>query len=244
MFNELSVKIGIQNHTVFFKGSFLQPEISTPHLHKHNYAEIHIITGGNATYIINDRTYTLKDGSMLVIPRDTFHCCTKRDEYTMLPAFQVTYTVINPKVYEVNKNICTEFLKEIEDCKKNENYSKISSYISIFCSNMCTDEKLQARPITDYAFLIYEFFSTNYSQDVKLADLADILHLSERQTERLVIEHTGKTFKEEITSMRMEMAQKLINAGMPLTEIAQYVGYKSYAGFYKAIKKCKPLFNS
>jgi AraC-like DNA-binding protein len=102
---------------------------------------------------------------------------------------------------------------------------------------MCTDEKLQAQPITDYAFLIYEFFSTNYSGDVKLADLADILHLSERQTERLVIEHTGKTFKEEITSMRMEMAQKLISAGMPLTEIAQYVGYKSYAGFYKAMKK-------
>jgi AraC-like DNA-binding protein len=42
----------------------------------------------------------------------------------------------------------------------------------------------------------------------------------------------------------MEMAQKLMESGMPLTEIAQYVGYKSYAGFYKAIKKCKPLFNS
>lgn len=244
MFNELTIKIGTQNHTVFFKGSFYQPEISTPHLHKHNYGEIHIITGGKATYIINDRTYNLKDGSMLVIPRDTFHCCTKREDCTMLPAFQVTYPVAKPQVYDVNKNICAEFLREIEACKKNEDYSKISSYISLFCSNMSGEEKLQAQPITDYAFLIYEFFSTNYSGDVKLADLADILHLSERQTERLVIEHTGKTFKEELTSMRMEMAQKLINAGMPLTEIAQYVGYKSYAGFYKAIKKCKPLFNS
>ena len=237
MFNELSVKIGTQNYTVFFKGSFYQPEISTPHLHKHNYAEIHIVTGANATYIINDRTYNLKDGSMLVIPRDTFHCCTKKDERAMLPAFQVTYTVSKPQVYNVNKNICAEFLKEIEACKKCEDYSKVSSYISIFCSNMCDEEKLTAQPITDYAFLIYEFFSTNYSGDVKLADLANMLHLSERQTERLVIEHTGKTFKEELTSMRMEMAQKLMESGMPLTEIARYVGYKSYAGFYKAMKK-------
>ena len=237
MFKELSVNIGNKDYTAFFKEGFYQPKISTPHLHKHNYGEIHIVSGGNATYIINEKTYKMMDGSILAIPRDVYHCCIKRDETTNLPAFQLTHPIQKPKTISLNKEILKTFTDEIENCISDNDYTKISAYISLFCSELFTDNKLNANPITDYPFLIYEFFSTNYSGDVRLCHLAEILHLSERQTERLVIEYTGKTFKEELVSIRMEMAEKLKKSGMPLTDIARYVGYKSYAGFYKAFKK-------
>ena len=82
------------------------------------------------------------------------------------------------------------------------------------------------------------FFSNRYSEDVRLSDLAEAIHLSERQTERLVIEHTGRGFRDELTETRVKIArQRLADKNMTLGEIAGYVGYRSYAGFWKAMKK-------
>ena len=58
------------------------------------------------------------------------------------------------------------------------------------------------------------------------------------EMERLVIKHTGHTFREELTAHRTEMGRYLLdNSEMSPGEIARYVGYRSYAGFRKAMKK-------
>ena len=50
--------------------------------------------------------------------------------------------------------------------------------------------------------------------------------------------HTGRSFRDELTATRMAVADQLIAEGeLSLSEIAAYVGYHSYAGFYKAIKR-------
>ena len=78
----------------------------------------------------------------------------------------------------------------------------------------------------------------SHFNDVHLCDLARYLHLSERQSERAVIEYTGKTFRDALVEMRMNTAEHLHKTtDMSLTEISQYVGYKSYNGFWKAMKK-------
>lgn len=111
-------------------------------------------------------------------------------------------------------------------------------YIGLFCSYFQNEEILKAQPITDYGFLIHEFFTNNYSFDIHLSDLADELHLSQRQAERLVIEYTGNSFREELCQTRVTMAKELLkNTGMSLGEVSRYVGYRSYAGFWKAMKK-------
>ena len=175
---------------------------------------------------------------MLIIPRDIFHCCTNKENDTMITAFQINRDIGKVSFYDVGSKIILEFLEEIKRSTINRDYTKISAYISLFCSYFCSDSNLSVQPVTDYAFLIYEFFSANYAKDLHLEDLAEILHLSERQTERLVIEYTGKTFKDELVTIRMNIAKKLLKStDMSLSEIAQYVGYRSYAGFWKAMKK-------
>ena len=50
----------------------------------------------------------------------------------------------------------------------------------------------------------------------------------------------GRSFRGALTVTRMQVAERLINiSAMPLTEVAQYVGYRSYAGFWKAYQKYK-----
>ena len=90
----------------------------------------------------------------------------------------------------------------------------------------------------DEGYIICEFFSNHYNGVIKVSDLAKTLGFSEKQTERLVLKFTGRTFKQELVSRRMEMARYLEkNTNMTMTEIALYVGYNSYNGFWKAYKK-------
>jgi len=240
MFNELSVKIANKNYKAFFKGGFYNHSLTTSSIHKHNYSEIHIISRGNATYNIENEIYSLTSGDMLIIPRDVFHCCIKKTPETRLSAFQINYNVNEISTVSIDSNIFDIYHKEIEKSIISQDYTTVSAYISLFCSYFYSDNKLSVQPITDYAFLIYEFFSSNYSKDLQLRDLAKILYLSDRQTERLVIKYTGKTFKNELTTIRMNIAKKLLeSSNMSLGEIAQYIGYHSYSGFYKAMKKHK-----
>ena len=71
-----------------------------------------------------------------------------------------------------------------------------------------------------------------------LPELADYLHLSCRQTQNEIKRITGGNFKKLILDQRMQLANLLIdNSTLSLTEIANYVGYASYSGFYTVYRE-------
>ncbi len=234
---ELKIITERKKHKVFLQNGFYSPCLPT-HIHKHKYTEIHIVFGGNADFSIGESIYRGKSGDLIAIPGGIFHCCTVNEETARHTAFQIDCKIEDVSVHNIGADTAGDFLKEIEECKFSGDYTKIAAYIRLFCSYFCPDEKLLSKPVTDYGFLIQEFFSLRYSEDVCLCDLAEVLHLSERQTERLVIEHTGNTFRKELAATRMNIAKELLeNSEMSLSEISQYVGYKTYTGFWKAAKK-------
>ena len=210
----------------------------TIRIHQHNYTEVHLVTGGDACFQIGDMTYQVKSGDMLVIPKRTFHCCVGLEQEARHTAFQIDYEVKRVVSYHCSADTILNFLQEIKNCGISGDYAKVSAFLTLFCSYFCDSEKLSVQPITDYGFLISEFFSNRYSEDIKLGDLAGTLHLSERQAERLVIELMGCTFREKLVATRLAMAGELMKTTeMSLGEIAQYVGYQSYAGFWKAMRR-------
>ena len=93
-------------------------------------------------------------------------------------------------------------------------------------------------PVKDYTLQIREFFSLNYHRNIRLSDLAAELFLSTMQTQRVVKKYTGRTFGENLLQQRMTVAENLMQTtDMSMAEIAEYVGYNSYCGFWKAYKK-------
>lgn len=244
MYNELIFTTANQKHHAFFMNGFFSASQPTSNLHKHNFAEIHMVTGGNATFRIGSELYPLNDGNIMVIPCDVFHCCIKCDEGVSHNAFQVDYKVDEIKTCSIGTSTIENLYNEIEVCRTSQDYSKIASYIALFCSQLCPVEPLSSYPVTDYGFLIREYLLLHYNSNICLSDLAKELHLSERQTERLVIKHTGNSFKEELCSIRLGIAKMLYGStDMPLKEIAQYVGYDSYAGFWKAASRLSVSFS-
>jgi YesN/AraC family two-component response regulator len=237
MYNELSVKIGPTEHKAFLQnGFFSQATKSTP-LHKHTYAEIHIIAQGQAEYTIGDNIHSSRDGNLIIIPKNVFHAISKREDGTVCTAFQIDCSVPSFLSSQLPQYMAQDFIAQIQKSQQTGDYGAVSAYISLFYSFL-QSEKLNICPIIDYSFLISEFFSRYYNQDLHLSDLADALHLSERQTERLVIKHTGNTFRSELSAIRIKVAKHLSKTtDMSLEEISRYVGYGSYAGFWKAMKR-------
>ena len=241
MHNELAIRTPHGDFSAFLQLGFYE-NISCRRFHNHNYVEVHLVLDGSSVLMIGDEKYEIKSGEMLVIPKRALHACVSQDETTLHTAFQINYSTKNDitraEVIPVEEDTVRRFFAEIKECRKTEDYTLISAYISLFCCRFFKDGRLESNELTNHGFTIHEFFANRYNEDVTLADLAQVLHLSERQAERLVIEYMGKTFRKTLSSTRVMIAKQLLRSSdMSLSEIAEYVGYRSYAGFWKAMKK-------
>lgn len=83
--------------------------------------------------------------------------------------------------------------------------------------------------------MIEEYVNENFHTQITLKELANILYLSEKQTERLFIKEMGTTFKQFVLKIRLKAAMfYLCSTDLSVKNISSMVGYKSYNGFHKA----------
>lgn len=211
--------------------------------HKHSYAEIHMISEGSSVINVENREYTLNRGDVILIPAKAYHTIKTISENARHSAFQIDY---NCGFDIITKNIPPEILNiyfnEITECRSlDSDFSKVVPYLELILSTLLNTRAIYVHETTDYSHLIHEFLSISYNNDdVKVSQLANTLHLSEKQTQLLVKRHTGKTFKQALASYRMKIADYLIsNTNMSMTDIASAVGFKTYSGFWKMYKTHK-----
>ena len=237
---ELTVKAGNQERKAFLQEGFYRKLKSTVHMHRHNYAEVHLVSGGTFAFDIEGKCFVTQEDTLLIVPAGKFHSYTTKNTDTLHSAFQIEHPAKDVMLVKIEKGIIEGFLRESRSVIATGDYSTICAYIALFCSYFGDEEKICGRQISDYGFLIGEFFSNKYNTQVCLEDLAEILCLSPRQTERCVLKYTGMTFREKLASTRIAMARQLRQTSdMPLQKIADYVGYRSYSGFWKAFKKAE-----
>ena len=241
MHKDITVKIGDGQNRIFLQNGFYNKLFISDKLHSHGYAEIHLVLGGSLLYRIGEEELTLGDGDMLIIPRGLWHSGRMLSPDTRQAAFQTDLLgecVEKPSVIHVGSGILRELFSEIDLARESRDYRRISAFAGLLISYLPEAEPIEPERITDCGFLIHEFFANRYAEDVSLGDLALDLHLSERQAERMVLKYTGRSFREQLCHARVSAAKRLLgNTTMTLSEIASYVGYKSYAGFWKAMKK-------
>ena len=236
---ELNVNIGNRATVVFLQKGFYRSGFPTAHMHKHSYTELHAVLGGTVGFYIDGTEYQLDSGSVIAIPAGSVHEITSRSEHVLHTAFQVQVPVGEVKICSVSPKVLELLFEEIAVCVNSEDYTNISALLSLICVNIYP-QKISAHRVKNYSFIISEFLSNNYSADITLSSLAQELHLSEKQTERLVVKSMGCSFKKALTTVRINTAEHLIKEGkLSLSEVAEYVGYRSYSGFWKAYQKHK-----
>ncbi|MBQ8684540.1 MAG: helix-turn-helix domain-containing protein [Clostridia bacterium] len=211
--------------------------LSSP-LHKHEMAEVHLLICGTKTMRVGDTTFLLRAGDLLAIPPHTYHELLETCSDQLLQVvFSVDLPLEQTTRLHVPPSLVKLFQDEIQTALKSRDFHKLSHYFSLLCCDLFP-HPLAAEKESDYAYLIRHFFDNHYYKDVYLSDLAQLLHVSEKQAERLVVKYTGNKFRQELTRHRMLIAGHLMEQKqVPLSEIAHYVGYRSYSGFWKAWKK-------
>ncbi len=73
-------------------------------------------------------------------------------------------------------------------------------------------------------------------KSISLSLIAEELHLSERQVERLFKRQYGCNFHAYITHLRMQEALAMLKVGATVDEITESVGYGSVSAFYRAFR--------
>ena len=91
----------------------------------------------------------------------------------------------------------------------------------------------------DKRFLeIENYIYSNYMNDITLSDIAEKIHLCERQLNRILKAHTGHSFKDILFQQRMWTARELLaDDKIKISDIPGLSGFKSYSGFYTSVKK-------
>ena len=79
---------------------------------------------------------------------------------------------------------------------------------------------------------------------LSLRELAGLLNLSVRQTQRLLLSHFGKTFSQKLSEARMAAASQFLdNTRLSITEIAERLGFSSIEHFSSSFRRnmgCSP----
>ena len=235
---ELTIQLAGDDCKVFLQEGFYLQSTPTSHIHTHPYTEVHLVTDGQATFRVENTEAVIGRGELLVVPRRLHHCCIHADPGVRHAAFQIDCACEETALKKILPEVSDALFAKIAQSAPDSDHTEIVSYLTMLCFTFLNKRIPAPKRTSDQGFLIHEFFSQHYVLDVRLQDLADELHLSERQAERLVLEYTGNTFRQELTKRRTEMAIYLMKSStMSLTEIARYVGYRSYAGFWKAMQR-------
>lgn len=94
-----------------------------------------------------------------------------------------------------------------------------------------TNEK---RPIDS----VIRYIKKNYTQPITLSDVCEKLHYSRSYVSHIFKQHTGRSFRQYLTEIRLEAAKTLLQySGLSITEIAFSVGFEDSTYFASIFKK-------
>lgn len=84
---------------------------------------------------------------------------------------------------------------------------------------------------------ITDFINVNYMRDIKVEDIADMLHMNRKYLARVFRERTGVSIKQYLIDKRLCEAKRFLAEGCSVGEAAAMAGYRDSFTFSKAFKK-------
>lgn len=255
---EFNISLRIEQYIIqIIDGNWGVFEESFPN-HMHSYYEMHYVSEGRGTLVLEDIERPLCRGCVYLIPPKTYHeqrthQQEKLKEYHF--AFVLTAPADNSAVYwpifskvffcggmMEMEPIFTGIFLEIELMRFGYR-DIIRSYVQsvlILLMRTISEQKKDAMcstyledqrvMMTDEA-LLYEY------KTITLSALSSRLKLSSRQTQRFIVDQYGEPFSALKTKSRLNHAKMLLSTtDLSLDEICDQVGYQSTTYFQKIFK--------
>jgi len=89
---------------------------------------------------------------------------------------------------------------------------------------------------------VFDYLMANFSQEIKLAEIADVAHMSSTAFCRYFKHHTRKTYSRFLNEIRVSHACKLLlEDEQPVSDICLNSGFKNISNFNRQFKKISNL---
>lgn len=233
-------------------------------LHNHNDYEILLFLEGDAKYVVEDKTYTLEPGDVIIIRKHEFH----RIYHNSQTPYRRVVLMISPGFFQ--QNACAgyeaQFLnaspgtghKIAADVVRSgglyDAFSRYRKYSSDY--TISSQESVLKAVITEILYLISQircfsssdvssgpiksvilYLNNHFSLDVTLDSLQDRFFISKYYLCREFRRTTGLTIHEYIRRKRLTKVRELCSQGMSINSAALEAGFHDYSCFYRAFRK-------
>ncbi len=195
---------------------------------------IHIITDGTRHYRIGQECLHMNAGELLFIPdgtpyyTDSHHACSGIGICFDLCTPEGNLA-IRPEVYHCWQDRWGEYLSLIREM--NSNFSEVrhgnlhrKALLWLLLDKMIADMENQSELGRMMAPAL-RHLKLHYRENEPVSVYAAACRLSESHFRRKFLEYTGMTPVEYRDSLRFEEARRLYVSGMPMTQIAERVGF-------------------
>ncbi|WP_413300823.1 AraC family transcriptional regulator [Bacillus sp. 1P10SD] len=230
--------------------------------HKHDdLSEIIYICEGEGTFIINNKSYTAREGDILIYnsriiheeysnptnPLKTFFCGISNLDIDQLKKLEIIPSNVEPVIRknEYSKQIGT-YLSQIfeESSLQAAGYEiicqglLISSIALIHRSITLQNNKNETKESKTLAHRIKEFIDKNYKKNIKLEDIADELFINKYYLSHVFKEQMQISPINYLINRRMGEAKNLlVSTELKIGEIARILGYDNPNYFTLLFKK-------
>lgn len=233
---------------------------------KINHHELMLVTGGVAHVTIGNKKYKVKEGELLYLRPEIFHCI-KPDLEEPLKFISVHFSFINVEFDNNKWKIETE--KDdlpLQDVQLLDNYYGIKNLmkgmLEVWFQKFPDYEFVSKTMLQQIIFKIFrsiEAKSPNYSNSLKvkevikfmteniekkitLVGLSQRVNLSPTYLAKIFKKTTGYSIIEFFNKMKMDKAKELIMEGdKKVKEVAEILGYKDEFYFSRIFKKIEGI---
>ncbi|MBR6530002.1 MAG: helix-turn-helix transcriptional regulator [Clostridia bacterium] len=255
-------------HTVLTAEAFLPSPTPQPLSHNHAVFEGHLTLSGSAELITPHGCFSMEKNDFCIIPPRTYHYTVEKKASVSAITFSFSFRKVEKEsktdlyqaltealntdgkpllftrafalahtLFELTEEMGRGALGKSERLQT-KTAEALFCLLDLICPSLRGECSDALSPSTRQQFAIDNFFAQNYDHDVTAKDLADIIFLSERQTNRVLEELYGLSFKQKLIEARIQIAmQRLIRTNLSVTEVARLSGYQSNVGFHTAFRQ-------
>lgn len=242
-----------------------QPYISTPHLH--SSLEIYYNIKGCRSFLVNNKFNRCEPNDMFLVPcmqihkallnnKDSYERCiisisseiinkiNEMPNITQRPFERLfSYGMTDSYKTHLNESEHIEFIELVHSYNSCEN-DDVDKFIILLRILQFIRKKYQNDAIEKESFLpetvadeILDYIEQNFKNKISIAQISQIINISEAQLYRIFKKETGMTIKEYLTLRRISEAKKFLYLGFSVKEACFKSGFSDYQNFVRSFKR-------
>ena len=211
--------------------------------HYHNLFEIYYFTGGECNYFIDNKSYQLVPGDIVLIPEGVIHNSEYGNtvhsrmlincSHKFIPASvrhllpQMLHLYRNPSIADEVKRIFSLIESEYENPDGfSEDALACYTHMLFILLARNIDKRTNTNSGNACIEQAIDYIKENFTSNINLSDMAKMLYISSEHFSRLFKKETGFNFSEYLNLLRLQKAETMLKKqNATVAQIASECGF-------------------